>query len=122
MKNLLTMLFTVALLCGCGESDKTKFQIETEAWENENANKERLESEAQQKLLECITNDVVGLSKIIDFQIPYLDPKLTNGQARANVEFVNKIGGVEREVRYYKVWKFQVSSKEHVGVMRDYSR
>jgi hypothetical protein len=57
---------------------------------------------AESELLKAITNDVVGLKKIIKYNVPYFSRGETNFEATVTAEFMNKVGGIERTNLNYK--------------------
>ncbi len=87
MKNILILLTTTALLCGCNKP--APVQSETE--------KRAVEAHAL-VLAEC-TNEIVGLTKIISAGASpdtYNSTNIAAWSCWATVEYVNQTGGIDR--------------------------
>lgn len=59
---------------------------------------------AEREIRDQLTNDVVGLNRIISIDISRADPEPTNWTAQVVVEYVNHVGGIDRTNLPYKCY------------------
>jgi hypothetical protein len=85
------LLVSLLLICGCGERVETLAQ-----------KKSRWRKEAQKGILQKCTNSVVGIRGIIRTDLQDSDDSLTKWSGSAVVEYVNRVGGVERTNLYFR--------------------
>jgi hypothetical protein len=64
--------------------------------ETEYQERERLRIEADADFRTALTNDIVGLSRVISIRGDYYEKDIAQWRAEASVEYINKVGGIER--------------------------
>src|SRR5208282_4428806 len=74
-----------------------------------------LQTKAANKILEDCSNNVVGLQRIVKSYVDYSGTP-SNWWGFATVEFINKVGGIEREERWYV---FDPIQNEDTGKIMD---
>lgn len=96
---IFTILAIFSMLCGCKKSV------------NETAGS-RLAEQAKQQMMIEITNEMVGLNRVLDAYVDDLTtnnivdemkhPDLANWVGSAKVEYVNHLGGIDRTNLYFR--------------------
>jgi hypothetical protein len=77
--------------------------------------------EAQQAIQKCCSNDVVGITRIVNTQVIDLEDHPDKWTGEASVEFINRVGGVERTnfpVRFFMV-SIESNSPGHIYCRMD---
>jgi len=133
MKMTIAILCAAFLVCSCGQRDLSQH--------------DKLLAECQRLLLEECTNQTVGITKILKadiYELPDQNPTnwmiseiYTNddsttstdywafsGSAEATVEYINKVGGIERkEIPFVFCWNtWPPSSKTNLFCLPDYKK
>jgi hypothetical protein len=70
--------------------------------ETESQQKNRLQSEAEIEMLKETTNVIVGLNRIIRQNVANADDNPYKWSGEVTVEFVNRVGGVERTNVFFR--------------------
>lgn len=68
--------------------------------------KRRMEAQAEQSMLETCSN-YIGFQRIVSHYLMRSDDNVTNWKGEADIDFVNKVGGIERTNLIFRVYKFQ---------------
>lgn len=102
----LVFVLAVAIVASIGymqnkRAEKNRLDEEQEFQQWDTPSLEKLQANAKNSLFELCSNDVVGLRRIVTTDFDFNDNNPTNWRARANVEFVNTVGGVERKDAWY---------------------
>lgn len=90
MKFTIYIIAAAELLCGCSKQDKPQSQVDH--WRDQ----------AYSVMLQGCTNEVTGLTKVIDHSIDDQSDQLSNWKAKATVEYINHFGGIDRTNVYYR--------------------
>ncbi len=79
----------------------------------------RYRLEATNGMMKSLTNDQVGLNRIIEIRFNDIGDDVSKWNAEAAVEFVNASGGVNRTNWYYRFAKWSMPSDGHVSAQVD---
>jgi DNA-directed RNA polymerase subunit RPC12/RpoP len=79
---------------------------------NEYPEKIRYEKEAEAEMLKECSN-YVGFVRVLDHYVISHDNLVSNWTASANIDFVNKVGGVERTNLLFRCFLLKTDSEDH---------
>jgi len=82
----------------------------------------RWRSEANFLMLKSCTNDVIGFSRLIDFQVEDSDDKVDKWKGTATVDFVNHFGGIDRTNLHYYFRPYQTDLYAYVDDSWDFQQ
>ena len=118
MKTLFSLFAAVVLLCGCRQ------QPQEIAWEDQTPEQhlEHWRNSARFELMKECTNEIVGLSRIIETQINDSSGNVGQWTAEVTAEHINHYGGIERTnmLFCFSPWRDQVNCLR--DGMREYDR
>jgi len=99
-------MIAAALLCGCNKEERPQTQLEL--WR----------SQADFAILKACTNDLVGITRVVEHGVDDSSDILQKWTGVVVAEHVNSVGGIDRTNLYYKFG----SSMGNVFVIEDYER